>query len=229
MSLVSKLAFLLSVPLADYPKIRKLNLIRVVKPYTGLTYARLSKLYELSCQLEQDNVTGAFVECGVLNGGSAGVMAKVAEYKTRRHTWLFDSWEGMPEPLDIDVNIKGECGQKGADKGSLSKCRQLLLEKLQLEPSRVHLVKGWFQHTIPPNLDDIGDIALLHVDCDWYESVTFCLDQLYDDVTSGGYIVFDDYFHWEGCKKAVREFIDRRKLDIRLTKIDDDGVYFQKN
>ncbi|MEW6558372.1 MAG: TylF/MycF/NovP-related O-methyltransferase, partial [Elusimicrobiota bacterium] len=88
--------------------------------------------------------------------------------------------------------------------------------------------KGWFQETLPKAKSRIENIAILRVDCDWYESVRCCLDNLYDNLITGGYLIIDDYGHWEGCKKAVDEFLEKRKIKVRLNKIDYTGVWFQK-
>ena len=93
---------------------------------------------------------------------------------------------------------------------------------------KLYFVKGWFNNTIPIHKKSIGKIALLHLDCDWYESVKFCLEELYDNIIKGGFIIIDDYGHWKGCKKAVDEFIENRNLRIELGKIDYTGVYFRK-
>jgi len=112
--------------------------------------------------------------------------------------------------------------------GSEEKVRELLFQKLKLSQKTIHLVKGWFKDTLPIHKKHIGAIALLHLDCDWYESVKFCLDELYDSVTPGGLIFIDDYGHWIGCKKATDEFMKKRNLEIELIKIDYTGVYLQK-
>lgn len=57
--------FLRSIPLRDFLKIRKIMLIRTVKPYTVLSYARLSAIYEITSLLERERIRGSFVECGV--------------------------------------------------------------------------------------------------------------------------------------------------------------------
>lgn len=216
-------------PIKDFVKIRKINLILTVCPYTQLPYIRLSKLYEIATYLERKQINGGFVECGVCNGGSAGVVAKVAERNKDRHIWLFDSWKGMPEPSTVDISYKGEPGAKGMSFGLEEKVRVLLFKKLKLHNKTIHIVKGSFNDTIPLYKRDSIKIALLHLDCDWYESVKLCLEQLYDNVTKGGFIVIDDYGYWKGCKKAVDEFIEERKLKINLIKIDHTGVYLQKN
>src|SRR6266851_5309497 len=168
-------------PIGDLVKRRKVSLIRAVRPYTLLSYQRLSKLYELASDLERERIDGSFVECGVWNGGSAGVISRAAQ-----------------------PNI----------------------ERLSLDEERISIVKGWFENTIPAFKDKIGPIALLHLDCDWYESVRFCLRQLYDNLVRGGVVVINDYGHWKGCKRAVDEFIKSGNLRLPLVKIDYTAVYF---
>jgi len=208
-------------------KTHKAKLILDVRPYALMTYPRLAKMYEITTHLEREKIDGSFVECGVCNGGSAGIIAKVAEHNPNRHTWLFDSWEGLPEPTEDDITFTGIVGQKGIALGSEERVKELIFKKLELNNNKVHLVKGWFNDTIPLRKKKIGKIALLHLDCDWYESVKFCLEELYDSVVKGGFIVIDDYGYWKGCKKAVDEFVEARNLKIELVRIDV-SVYFQK-
>jgi hypothetical protein len=92
----------------------------------------------------------------------------------------------------------------------------------------VHLVRGWFEQTIPSATPSLGPIALLHLDCDWYESVKLCLDRLYDRVVDGGFIVVDDYGHWQGCRKAIDEFRRHRGLTNELIQVDYTGMFFRK-
>ena len=54
------------------------------------------------------------------------------------------------------------------------------------------------------------------------------MDQLYDNVVDDGYVVIDDYGYWKGCKKAVDEFVEKRKLNVKIIEIDFTGAYFQK-
>ena len=77
-------------------------------------------------------------------------------------------------------------------------------------------VKGWFDQTLPANRDRIGPIAILRIDGDWYSSVRCCLDNLYDQVVDGGFVILDDYYTFEGCAIALHEFLGERRLAHRI-------------
>ncbi len=206
--------------------IGKTKLMLTVRPYTLGDYPPLSTLYESACRFERAGTSGSFVECGVRNGGSAAVIAVAAKENINRHVWLFDSWEGFPEPDERDITLELEQAKKGGCLGFEETVRDLLFNRLQLDSARVHLVKGWFADTLP--MKETGPIALLHLDCDLYESVRFCLEQLYDDVINGGSIFIDDYRYYKGCKEAVNEFINHRDLKVKLVEYGSYGAYFHK-
>jgi len=65
--------------------------------------------------------------------------------------------------------------------------KELLFEKLEIDPTKVYIIKGWFQDTLAKNKNKIGKIAILRLDGDWYESTKVALENLYDLVVPGGY------------------------------------------
>lgn len=71
---------------------------------------------------------------------------------------------------------------------------------------RVRLVKGFFDQTLPLYH---GRVALLHLDCDLYESYRVALLNLYQKVVPGGVIMFDENGdnRWPGATKAIDEFL----------------------
>ena len=75
-----------------------------------------------------------------------------------------------------------------------------------------------FQDTLATT--DTGKISLLHIDGDWYESTRVCLENLWDRVTDNGIVQIDDYGEWQGCKKALDEFLSERAINIALQYID---------
>ena len=201
-------------------------------PYEGL-----SNVHELATQIEDTNILGSFVECGVWKGGCSALMAAAALKGGRgRLTWLFDSFEGLPEPTEMDgAKAKKMAGNRIAGEmkpiGELVGTREnveVIFSKFQIDKKNVRIIKGWFQDTLPEYRSKIGSIALLRLDGDWYESTKTCLENLFDQVVPGGFIIIDDYGHWEGCQKAVDEFLVSRGLNVELMKAGYAVVYFQK-
>jgi len=93
----------------------------------------------------------------------------------------------------------------------------------------VRPVKGLFADTLPAHRDEVGAIALLHVDGDWYQSTLDILENFYELVSPGGIIQIDDYGYWEGCKKAVKKFEQNSKLKLEPIPIDGTGVWLKKS
>lgn len=231
--------YLISVmTLREFINLKKLFLFRKIFPYTMVSYARINNTYKLAELAAQSGKEGAFVECGVWKGGCSAVMAYVSEKRKskNRRIWLFDSFRGLPELSEEDGERGWECpDQRGGRLRPIGKCvarvedvERILFEVLKLDRRNIIIRKGWFQETIPKSKFKIGDIELLRLDGDLYESTKCCLENLYDSVIPGGYIIIDDYAGWEGCKKATDEFLRMRNVNVDLEKIDTPGRYFQK-
>lgn len=95
-------------------------------------------------------------------------------------------------------------------------------------PDKVFYHKGWFQNTVPADKQNIKSIAILRLDGDWYDSTKVCIENLYDKVVPGGFVIFDDYGLYEGCKKAVDEFFESRKESHFLNYTTRACRYFRK-
>ncbi|MBN2368649.1 class I SAM-dependent methyltransferase [Candidatus Woesearchaeota archaeon] len=219
---------------SDLFNFRKLWLFWKVRDYTMLGFAKLSNIYELSKLAEKRNIKGAFVECGTYKGGGVAVMAYNSHMAgSKRKIWLFDSFEGLPEPTKDDgkrvMSIYGK-NAKDADMciASVEDVKEIFFRILKLDKKNVEIRKGWFNDTLPKARKEIGDIAILRLDSDWYESEKCCLENLYDNVVKGGFVILDDYNTWAGSKKALDEFLKKRgiKADIIMKKMS--VTYFVK-
>jgi len=236
---LKKIKFFLELFLRDIFNFEKINLFIKVFPYTMVGYKRLSNVYELVKKIRKDKIEGDFVECGVWKGGCSAVMGFVAEKERGgRKTWLFDSFEGLPEPTKEDgkVAIEYSGDKSGGRLNTIKKCvgpmedvRKIFFEILKIKPENVVIKKGWFQDTLPVEKEKIGKISILRLDGDWYESTRCCLENLYKNVIIGGYIVIDDYGHWEGARKALDEFFIKEGIKSKMIKIDCTGVFFKKS
>jgi hypothetical protein len=209
------------LPLSDFERA-----FPSIEARTMLSVRRLERLWDSAEGVLHAGIEGDFVECGVARGGSAALVAKaMARAGGDRRLWLFDSFEGMPEPspeLDPDYDVAKAA--TGACRGDEAEVRALVES---VNPAiRLHVVRGLYQDTLKPP-PPIERIALLHVDADWYESVSLCLAAFWDRVSPGGIVQLDDYFAWQGCRKAADEFfVGPRKTTLH--RIDDSAVWTRK-
>jgi O-methyltransferase len=198
---------------------------KLVRPHTLVGPERIHNLCALAQRAEEEQIPGDVIECGVYNGGTAAILARIAtRSQMNRTVWLFDSFQGMPETNEKD----GKQAQEYVGKvvGSLDQVKQLL-RKAGANMDRVKIVAGLFQDTFPRV--DIKQTALLNLDCDWYESVKLCLEKFYDSVVPGGFVSIDDYGHWPGCREAVDTFFKKRGLSYELRHVDYSARWFQKS
>jgi len=209
------------------------SLLAAVRPFTLLSERRLASLYTLARHICQNNQPGNLVECGTGRGGAAALLAYVIKHYSHcpRRVFCFDTFEGMPDPTDVDKHRGVPANLTGFGAGTLKApvkenleeiCRQLNVGELVVP------VKGLFADTLPKTKEEIGPIALLHADGDWYTSTMDIFNNLYDRVLSGNFIQIDDYGHWEGCKKAIHDFERQRALTFILHPIDYSGVWLKK-
>jgi len=143
----------------------------------------------------------------------------------------------LPEPTEKDGKsaITYSGGRKDGKLATINQCRaglagvrHLILDKIKVPEALVHFHLGWFQNTVPTDAEKLGSIALLRLDGDWYDSTMICLEHLYPLLSPGGIIVIDDYFAWEGCKKATDEYRLKHQINCPIEKIDMDAAYWVK-
>ena len=229
-----------------------MELIEVIRGHTMTTLPRLVTLYQQVRYCETTGIAGAYVECGVWKGGAIGLMAlaNLRHGASRRDLHLFDAFMDICEPdglvdgaravQEVQAWTSGRGGTQGrlrplvgfydalGGPGTLDDNRRLLEDIVGYPPERIHYHVGWFQDTVPADVSAIGPIAVLRLDGDWYASTKICLDHLYDQVVSGGIVIIDDYATYDGCRKAVDEFIAARGLKIFLSHVDMDCRYWIK-
>src|ERR1035437_7019878 len=210
-----------------------------IQETTMLSYERLETLYEQVLFVERQKIPGTLVECGVWRGGAAAIMALacMAEVSAPRTIHLFDSFEGLPAPIaefdgQLAVNMVGRGDgalvATGAWAAEAEAVRELIVDRLGAPAGFLTIHKGWFQDTLPVAKEEIGEIALLRLDGDFYDSTKVPLDNLYQQVTSGGIVVIDDYGGFEGCRRAVDEYLGANDPGVFLHHIDRSGRYLLK-
>ena len=149
-----------------------------------------------------------------------------------RDLWLYDTFEGMPEPDENDFSKRsGNAKEKFKDvkisDSSSDWCRATLDDvqaniKIANYPAdKIHFIKGKVEDTIPAQMPK--SIALLRLDTDWYASTKHELEHLFPLLVTGGVLIIDDYGHWEGCRKAVDEYFAMQTKKPLLVRVDYTG------
>jgi O-methyltransferase len=161
------------------------------------------------------NVDGCVVECGVWRGGMIAGIAEVLG-PSRRY-FLFDSFQGLPPAKEIDGQAAIAWQTKVDSPIYYNNCTASEMEaRTAMQMSKAvqySIVRGWFEETLP-HFKPPCPIALLRLDGDWYDSTRLCLEHLSPYLARNGIIIVDDYYFWDGCARAVHEFLaktgDRR-------------------
>ena len=203
-----------------------------VRRYSMTSVERLYALWTSVRYLLRAGIPGDFVEAGVWRGGSVMLMAReiLRLGHEPRRLWLYDTFSGLPRPNpDLDVDILGNRGIDGWEARNVSggfshwayadeaEVRRNMTTTGYPEAMQ-RFVVGRVEETLPDQAP--ASIALLRVDTDWYDSYRHVLETLYDRVVPGGVLIFDDYGHFKGARKAIDDFWSRRGIALPLVRID---------
>ena len=85
---------------------------------------------------------------------------------------------------------------------------------------------GWFKDTLP-GYTPPAPIAILRLDGDWYDSTMVCLQALFPHLAPEGVVILDDYSTWDGCRRAVNEYLYQYKSLARILQWRDDVTYIK--
>lgn len=220
---------------------REAETIERVRPYTMTSPERLIGLMDATEYVVRREIPGSLVECGVWRGGSvlATIDVLLRLDVTDRDVYLYDTFEGMTEPSEADtspfeeersaVTSWGRYQSQGrrawdwffhSDIFSLENVKELLYST-GYPRERIHFVVGPVENTLPGQAP--GEIALLRLDTDWYESTRHELVYLYPRLSQGGVLIIDDYGHWDGARRAVDEYFTSDAEPLLLARVDYTG------
>lgn len=175
------------------------------RSWASIQYSLLEKMEPVDSSLGSvlENISsikeGFICEFGVCTGRSTNLLAKAL---IPREVFGFDSFEGLPDDWVVG-DLKIPRGFLAVDEG-----------KINFE-SNVNLVKGYFNETLPEFLrENEGPIAIMHIDCDTYQSTMDILKLTEDRLLTGSIVVFDEILGDMGLEnemKALWAFLERKK------------------
>jgi O-methyltransferase len=133
------------------------------------------------------SVEGDFVELGVFRGHTTIFAAEYLEFENWDRRWyLYDTFEGIPaDQMDADWEHRNERAYN-SETYSFDEVR----ERFAAFPN-IEVIQG----RVPDILAEVSPpkIAFLHVDLNNSTAEIQALEALFDRVSPGGVIVFDDY------------------------------------
>lgn len=203
-------------------------------PRHGLTMCGLRKLDDLQwCveTIEEDGIPGDLIELGTWRGGASILMRATLDClgAQDRTVWLADSFEGFPAhtpgttraftqtlepylaafeflaaPLD---DVKASVARFGLSEG-------------------IRFLPGFFADTVPGLAG--RSWSLLRLDADTYDPTLLALENLYPGLSTGGYVVVDDYGALDECRVAVDRYRSAHGITEELELVDWGCVRWRK-
>lgn len=159
------------------------------------------------------NIPGDVCEFGVAQGETSALIANELFGYTDRILHLFDSFEGLPAPSDMDM-LRDDVfsfGDMDAYQGAMAFSEDLVLGRLNslgFPQNRYVIHKGFIEDSIGRDVTLPESVSFAYVDLDFYEPIKVALEFLHTVCTQGSIIVVDDYDYFStGGKAAVDEFV----------------------
>jgi O-methyltransferase len=199
------------------------------RAHTMIGLKRLDNIQSCLEDVMKNNIEGDIIETGVWRGGATiFIRMFLKEYNiTDKIVYVADSFEGLPKPDPVkypkDVNdihhtfdflkISSEDVQNN-------------FKSYNLLDDQVKILKGWFKDTTqnPP----FKKLSILRLDGDMYSSTWEVLENLYDKLSIGGYLIIDDYGAITNCREAVNYFRTKRNIHEPIEQIDWTGIFWKK-
>ncbi|MGC2595249.1 MAG: TylF/MycF family methyltransferase [Rhabdochlamydiaceae bacterium] len=199
------------------------------KAHTMIGLKRLDNIDYCLREILANNIPGDCIETGVWRGGATILMRGIlkAFQDKNRKVWVVDSFAGLPPPNP--EKYPHDAGYFF----NISTALVVSIEEVQgnfakygLLDDQVIFLKGIFSETLPHA--PIGQLSLLRLDGDLYESTMDALVNLYDKVSVGGFVIIDDY-GIPCCAHAVHDFRAEKNIQDPIIMIDGAGVYWRKS
>lgn len=211
--------------LTEYQDLKVNGLSASNVAHTIIGMHRLNQLQEAVETVLRENIPGDLIETGVLRGGACIFMRAILKAYgiSDRTVWVADSFKGFPprqkQPGQLDAE---NYNQWAAPRDEVEEN----FKRYQLFDEQVKIIEGWFSETLP--LAPIDQLAVLRLDGDIYDSTLPVLEALYPKLSPGGYLIVDDYFAFDECRLAVREYRQRYGINTPVIRVDPVCIYWRK-
>ena len=187
----------------------------------------------------ENNIDGDIVECGVESGTFEYIwITELMKNNTTRDIYLYDTFGGLTKPTEYDYTCdNAKLYKMNSEEVYNMWNRNIIntttngwcftplenvknrLNSTGYPQNKLHYIVGDVMETLKDKNNIPEKIAILRLDTDWYESSKYELEQMYDNVVNGGVIIFDDYYHWDGQRRATDEYFASIHADYKFVDI----------
>ena len=199
--------------------------------YTMLQITSLLELIDMVNSINDNDVHGDIVECGVWKGGASMAMILAQKkFNQDRKFYMYDTFEhGMPQFGENDaMNLNNSMYNNLYNylfKNRILTCVANMIFATTMTEARnnVHgtgydknnllLIKGDVKKTLEAQAPD--KISILRLDTDFYDSTLVELQILFPKLARGGFLIIDDYYTFKGSKQATDEYFENRQQMIK--------------
>ena len=195
--------------------------------HTMIGRKRLDNLQACIESVVHDKIPGDLIETGVWRGGATIFMKACirALGENSRTVWVADSFAGLPPPSKDYPQDKGDVHYTYPSLAvSLENVRDNFA-KYDLLDEHIQFLKGWFSETL--KTEKIGNLAVIRLDGDMYESTIDAISALYPKLSRGGYLIVDDYC-LKPCAQAIHDYRNEHGIKDEIIDIDGTGVFWRK-
>ncbi len=202
----------------DRPEFR---LAALVDPDTGAVYDYPSSQVRVKTQIADalalgidyinaSGVAGDVAEFGIGSGWTSAVLARSMWADQPRRLHLFDSFIGLPEAGSVDRQspmVQSGAWVKGTCNWNLTPEVLTRLLAREAPAQDVKIYPGWFSETFG-QLPEGCSLAMVHLDCDLYQSTREVLDSLFRGrrLSEGAILLLDDWT----CNRCSPDFGQQR-------------------
>ena len=191
------------------------------KNYSMLHITAFYNAFQSMNYIAKNGIKGDAVECGCFFGGMGAFMGLM-----RKHLgldlkiFLFDTFEGPP--IGSTDSLFGTVHTAQHLFVNYQDGVQINIESTVGSLDGYQLVPGLVEDTLAHS--EVGPLALLRLDTDYYSSTRVELEVLYPKLVRGGVLIIDDYGLFQGSRKATDEYLAALSISPLLNRIDQ-GVW----
>jgi len=198
------------------------------RAHTMIGLERLNNIQSCFENVLNEGIEGSLIETGVWRGGATIFMAGlVKSYNQNRKVFVADSFSGLPMPNpDIYPVDKGD---KHYTYHDLNVSFEEVYENFRsydLIDENIIFLKGWFKDTLPTIKDE--KFSIVRLDGDMYESTYQALENLYENLSIGGYLIVDDWL-LNGARQAVEDYRREKNINDEICYIHKYSVFWKKS